>query len=62
VRLVRDRRRFGAVACALAITALFAGTAPASPAALADLAAQCRATGGDERVCRSLEQLGRTTS
>jgi len=50
VRLVRDRRRFGAAACALAI------------AALADLAAQCRATGGDERVCRSLEQLGRTTS
>jgi len=61
VRLVRDRHRFGPAACALAIAVFFADAAPASPAALADLAAQCRAAGGDERVCRSLEQLGRTT-
>jgi len=53
VRWVRDG--------ATAIVAVAILVRAAAAAELEDLAAQCRASGGDERVCRSLEQLGRTT-
>src|ERR1051325_7477545 len=51
---VRERIAFAAIG-----VALLGNTAASAP--LGDLAAQCRAAGGDERVCRSLEQLGRST-